>query len=86
MKKTQTKIQNPYTLRMRTFNQVGEPNAWNQKGTGQYTDIETVQKQIRMMKANYPNRTIEVEFVYQGELRGYNGEVTGKNILLKRRD
>jgi hypothetical protein len=38
------------------------------------------------MKANYPNRTIEVEFIYEGQLRGYDGEVTGKNILLKRRD
>ena len=86
MKKTQTKIQDPYTLRMRTFTQVGDPNEWLQKGTGQYTDIETVQRQIRTMKANYPNRTIEVEFIYEGQLRGYDGEVTGKNILLKRRD
>ena len=84
--KKQPKISNPYTLRMRTFTQVGQPNGWMQLGTGQYTDIETVQRQIRTMKANYPSRTIEVEFIYEGELRGYDGEITGKNILLKRRD
>jgi hypothetical protein len=86
MKKTQTKIQDPYTLRMRTFTQVGEPNAWTELGTGEFTDIETIQRYIRARKATYPNRTIEIEFIYQGQLRNYKGEVTGKNILLKRRD
>lgn len=86
MKKQQTKINDPYTLRMRTFNKIGEPNDWINSGTGQFTDIETVQQQIRMLKSNYPNRTIEIEFRYKGELRGYDGSVTGKSIMLKRRD
>lgn len=84
--KKQPTITNPYTLRMRTFNQVGEPNEWINNGTGQFTDIETVQRQIRTLKANYPNRTIEVEFKHLNELRGYDGSVTGKSIILKRRE
>ena len=85
MPKKQPQIKNPYTLRSRTFNQIGEPNEWTQKGTGEFTDIETVQRQIRMLKANYPNRTIEIEFIYQGKLCGYDGKETGKTILLQRR-
>jgi hypothetical protein len=86
MKRQQTKIKDPYTLRMRTFNQIGDPNAWTELGTGEFTDIETVQRYIRARKATYPNRTIEIEFIYRGQLRNYKGEVTGKTIMLQRRD
>ena len=84
--KKQTKITNPYSLRMRTFNQLGKPNDWINSGTGQFTDIETVQRQIRTLKANYPNRTLEIEFKHKNELKGYDGSVTGKSMIYKRRD
>lgn len=84
--KQQQKIKNPYTLRTRFFDQKGQPREWSMAGTGQFIDIQTVQRQIRLLKANYPNKTVEVEFKMNGKLLGFNGEETGTTMIFKRRD
>lgn len=84
--KKQTRITNPYTLKMRFFDQKGTPREWISQGTGQFMDLETVQKQIRLLKANYPNKTVEIEFKMNGKLLGFDGEETGKTIMYLRRD
>lgn len=84
--KAQTKISNPYTLRMRFFDQKGQPREWVNYGKGQFIDLETVQRQIRLLKANYPNKAVEIEFAMSGKLLGFNGEETGKTIMYLRRD
>jgi hypothetical protein len=83
--KKQPKISNPYTLKMRVFNQVGEPGKWICNGTGQMIDIATVQRQIRLLKSGYPNKRVEIEFFYDGQLRDYEGNPTGKSIIMDRR-
>jgi hypothetical protein len=83
--KRQTKISNPYKLKMRVYNQVGEPGKWICNGTGQMIDIETVQRQIRTLKAGYPNKKVEIVFEYEGQLRNYEGIPTGKSIILEKR-
>jgi hypothetical protein len=83
--KKQPKISNPYTLKMRVFNQVGEPGKWFCKGTGQMIDIDTVKSNIRRLAGLYPNNKVEIEFFYDGQLRDYEGNPTGKSIILDRR-
>ena len=84
--KQQTRITNPYTLRMRFFDQQGKPREWVKYGTGQFIDLETVQRQIKLMKANYPNKQVEVEFKMGGKLFGFDGKETGTTIMYQRRD
>ena len=83
--KHQTKITNPYSLRMRVLNNVGEPGKWFCNGVGQMIAIEDVQRQIRALKSAYPNKSVEIEFVYEGELRDYNGKPSGTSIVLERK-
>jgi len=71
---------------MRFFDQKGQPREWVNQGTGQFTTIELVQRQIRLLKANYPNKTVEVEFKMNGKLLGFNGEEIGTTMIFKRRD
>lgn len=85
MKKTQVKILNPYTLKMRVYSNDGKPGDWFCKGIGQFIDLQTVQRQIRTMKANYPTKTVEFEFMHSGNLLDYNGNITGKPIIFHRR-
>lgn len=79
-------FQKPYTLRRRFFNQQGQPRDWECFGTGEFTSIQDVQKQIRLLKANYSNRTVEVEFSMNGKLLDFNGMETGGTIIYKRRE
>ena len=83
--KKQTKIINPYSLRRRFYSKDGKPKEWQELGTGQFIDIETVQRQISMLNSNYPNSLIEIEFIYEGQLRNMKGEVTGKTMMFSRR-
>lgn len=78
--KTQPKIKNPFTLRRRFYNQDGTPKDWECKGTGEFTGMETVQKAIKVLKANYPGHRMDIEFIYDGEMRDFNGRVTGTVI------
>ena len=83
--KKQTKIVNPYSLRRRFYSKDGKPLEWQELGKGQFIDIETVQRQISMLTANYPNSLIEVEFIYQGVRRDFAGNESKDNIIIKRR-
>ena len=84
-KRQKQKITDPYTLRMRTFDRMGKPKDWVNSGTGQFLGIDLVQRQIRTLKSNMLNRTVEFEFSYKGELRDFNGNVTGKSMIFKAR-
>lgn len=79
----QSKPKLNYSLRRRFFNQIGEPLAWQDYGQGQFTDLETVQKQIRLL--TQCSRKVEIEFIHNGTLRGYNGEETGKTIIYEKK-
>ena len=85
MAKNQPKINDPYHIRLRTYNNVNEPGHWQCNGTGEWQGIETVQKQIRLLKSAFPSHKVEIEFTYKGELRDYNGNITGQSIILERR-
>ena len=79
-------FQNPYTLRRRFFTQQGEPKEWQDFGKGDFTDIKTVQRQIMILKSNYINQAVEVEFMLGDKLMDFNGNETGETILYRRRD
>ena len=85
MAKQQPKIKDPYKLKMRVMGRNGQWEDWKEKGIGEFTDLETAQRSIRLLMALYPNRTKEIEFTYKGELRDYNGNITGQSIILERR-
>lgn len=85
-KKQQQTFKNPYTLRRRFFTQQGTPKDWQDFGKGDFTDIKTVQRQIMMLKSNYINQAVEVEFKLGDKLMDFNGNETGETILYRRRD
>ena len=85
-KKQHQTFKNPYTLRRRFFTQQGASKDWQDFGKGDFTDIKTVQRQIMMLKSNYINQAVEVEFKMNGKLLGFNGEETGETMVFKRRD
>lgn len=72
-----------YSLRRRFFNEINQPLEWIDYGQGQFTDLETVQKQIKMLAGT--SRRVEIEFIYNGTLRGFDGSITGKTIIYEKR-
>lgn len=70
---------------MRTFTKVGTPKDWVKCGTGYLTDFAIVQRQIRTLKAGKPRQDVEIELKCNGKLLDFNGNVTGKTILLETR-
>ena len=72
-----------YSLRRRFFTETGQPLDWQDKGEGTFTDLNTVQRQIKMLAGT--TRKVEIEFIRDGTLRGYNGEETGKTIIYEKR-
>lgn len=70
----QTKIQNPFTLRRRFIGKDGKPGEWENKGTGEFTDISTVQRSIMVLKANYPHKAMDIEFIHDGKFKDFNGK------------
>lgn len=71
-----------YSLRRRFFNEINQPLEWQDSGKGTF-DLETVQKQIKMLAGT--SRRVEIELVKDGKLLGYNGEETGKTIIYEKR-
>jgi hypothetical protein len=80
MKHKKFVIKNPFTLKRRFFTKDGKPKEWECEGTGEFTDIETVQRSIHVLKRNHPNHEIEIEFKKDGKLLGFDGKEIGKPI------
>lgn len=76
-------IKTDYSLEIRYRQRNGEWSDWKEKGKGQFIDIETVQRQIRMIALAYPGREKEVRFEYKGNLCDMWGNITGNVISLK---
>lgn len=71
-----------YSIRRRFFTETGQPLEWQDSGQGLF-DLETVQKQIKLLAGT--SRKVEIELVKDGKLIGYNGEETGKTIIYEKR-
>lgn len=69
----QKKIKNPFTLRRRFIGKDGQPGEWENKGTGEFTDIATVQRSIMVLKANYPHKAMDIEFIHDGKFKDFKG-------------
>ena len=72
-----------YSLRRRFFTETGQPLDWANYGQGMFTDLNTVQKQIKMLAGT--SRRVEIEFIRDGTLRGFDGSITGKTIIYEKR-
>jgi hypothetical protein len=72
-----------YSLRRRLFTEIGEPMAWTDHGHGMFMSIEIIQSQIRMLAS--VSRKVEIEFIWNGKLCGYDGQETGTTIIYKKR-
>lgn len=78
--KRQVAIKDPYSLRIRYLKKDGQWTEWDKKGTGEFTDLATAQKSIRVLISSSLNRKFEIEFMHQKQLKDYNGVVTNKAI------
>jgi hypothetical protein len=74
-----SKFKTDYSLRRRFFTKMGEPLEWQDSGFGQWQGIELAQEQINTLAIR--NRRVEIEFIHEGKLCGYNGKETGKTII-----
>lgn len=83
MAKRQKQPKPDYSLKRRFFNQIGEPLDWKDYGLGIWTDLETIQRQIKVLAS--ANRRVEIEFMKQGVLCGFDGKETGKSIIYEKR-
>lgn len=77
------KTKTNYSLRRRFFNQLGEPLDWQDYGHGEWKGLDTVQDQIKGL-ANR-GRKVEIEFVHNGKLCGFDGSETGKTMIFEKR-
>jgi hypothetical protein len=84
MKKKQPEIKNPFYLNHRFQKNDGQWSEWN-KAIGQFTDIETAQKAIRLLKMTKPNNAMEIEFIHQGKKLDFNGNEINKSIIYQRK-
>lgn len=82
MPKLPTPPKTNYSLRRRFFDYFGRPMKWQDTGKGVF-DLETVQRQIRTLAAG--NKKVEIEFIYNGKLCGFDGNETGATIILEKR-
>lgn len=72
-----------YSLRRRFFDQIGRPLDWQDYGHGEFTNIETVQRQIKMLASN--SRKVEIEFIHEGIMKDYQGNETGQTMIFEKR-
>jgi len=85
MSKQLPKSKTDYSLRRRFYSVDGKPLKWIDYGFGMFIGLHTVQNQIKILTKNYPSKKIEIEFILQGELCGFDGEITGKTIIYDKR-
>ena len=71
-----------YSLRRRFFTETGQPMEWQDKGEGAF-DLGTVQRQIKLLAGT--TRKVEIEFIHDGTLRGFDGKEIGKTIIYEKR-
>lgn len=83
MSKQLPKSKPNYSLRRRFFDQIGRPMEWKDYGKGYFTDLQTVQNQIKALAS--VNRRVEIEFIHEGKLCGFDGKETGKTIVYETR-
>jgi hypothetical protein len=83
MAKQSTPPKCDYSLRRRFFDFFGKPLKWQDYGHGKFTDLETVQKQIKVLASG--SKKVEVEFIHEGKLKDYNGNETGKTMIFEKR-
>lgn len=62
----------------------GDWGYWHE-GFSEWLGIEEAQKKILMLKRSHSLKTLEIQFIHEGELKGYSGEVTGKSIIYEAR-
>ena len=55
---------------------------WQDTGKGVF-DLDTVQRQIRTLAAG--NKKVEIEFVYNGKLCGFDGKESGETMIFEKR-
>jgi hypothetical protein len=79
MPKLPKQVKTDYSLRRRFFTKMGEPLEWQDFGCGQWQGIELAQEQINTLAIR--NRRVEIEFIHEGKLCGYDGKETGKTII-----
>lgn len=79
MSKHQPKSKPDYSLRRRFFSEIGTPLEWKDYGKGMYVDLITVQNQIKILAKK--SRKVEIEFIHDGKLCGYDGKEIGKTII-----
>lgn len=82
MPKLPTPPKTNYSLRRRFFDYMGMPKNWQDYGRGVF-ELDTVQRQIRMLAAG--NKKVEIEFVYNGKLCGFDGNETGTTMIFDKR-
>ena len=76
------KLKLDYSLEIRYRLRDGNWSAWSNKGQGIFTNIELVQRQIRLLASAYQNREKEVKFERNGKLCDFSGNVTNQVITL----
>lgn len=75
-------IKYDYSLSIRWRLNDGSWGNWTDYGQGIFIDIETVQKQIRLLVAGKKYKGKEVRFIWNGNLCDFNGNITGEVIKL----
>ena len=78
------KIKNPYELHSRFMMKNGQWSDWS-KGIGEWFGIETVQKQITMLKRGKQDREMEFAIFKDGKNLDYNGNKIEGTIKFDRR-
>ena len=79
-----SKIKNPYELHSRFMMKNGQWSDWS-KGIGEWFGIETVQKQITMLKRGKQDREMEFSIIKDGKKLDYNGNEIEGTIKFDRR-
>ena len=72
-----------YSLEIRYRKSNNEWSEWSPKGKGTFQDIKIVQSQIRLLASPYTNREKEIRFILFGSFCDFEGNPTGKVIMLK---
>lgn len=84
--KKQPTISNPYYLRMRFKKPDGQWGEWVNRGMGEFTDLQTAQRSIRILSAIDTSVDRQVEFKHENSLKDYDGKITGEPITYKKNE